>query len=152
MESVVIHHRPDRGPFRDLVPERVGIMALKIVTAPATVLGLALDHLPELLGRDQGPGVRTRAGLSAPLPARGGSRWPAVDRGRIGGGGLGRVGGVHVEPLFPIGDRWLEGLPQRCDCRPCVRRERIPEGLWERGMIRHAAVVPISSCKSNNGP
>jgi hypothetical protein len=89
MEPVLIDHRLDRWHFGDLVPERFGIIALEIVTAPATVRRLALDDQAELLRRDQGSGMMAMAGLPAPPLPRRGSRGSSFDRGGIGGGGLG---------------------------------------------------------------
>ena len=120
-----------------------GSSPCEVVAAPAAFGRLALDDLAELLGRDQRPGVTTMAGLPAPLLARGGSRWPSLDRGGIGGGRLGGVGGVLVEPLLQVGDPPLEGLHQRRDRRLRLGRERIPDGLWERWLILHAAVLLI---------
>ena len=131
MEPVLVHHRLDRRHLGDLVPERLGVVAVQGVAAPAAVRRLALDDLAELLGRDQRPGVTAMAGLPAPLLARGGGRGPSLDRGGIGRGGLGGVGGVLAEPLLQLGDPPLEGLHQGRDGRLGLGRERIPE--WPVG-------------------
>jgi hypothetical protein len=79
MEPVFVHHRRDRRDFGDLVPQRFGIIALEVVATPAAARRLALDDLPELFGRDQGPGVMAVAELPAPLLARGGSWGASLD-------------------------------------------------------------------------
>ena len=113
---------------------------------------LALDDLTELFGRNQGTSMMAMTGLPAPLPARGGGRRPALDRGRVGRGGLGGVGRVLVEPFLQVGDPPLQGAHQGEDSRLRVGRERIPEVLWEWWSIRHATVVAISGRKRNSGP
>jgi hypothetical protein len=88
MEPVIVHRRFDRRHLGDPVPQRLGIVAVEVLAAAATVRRPALDDLAAPFGRDQGPGVMAMAGLPAPLPARGGGRWPSLDRGRVGRGGL----------------------------------------------------------------
>ena len=144
MEPVLVHRRLDRRHLGDLVPQRPGIVAVEVVAAAAAGRRLALDHLPESFGRDQGSWVMAMAGLPAPLAARGGGRWPSLDRGRVGRGGLGGIGRVLAEPLLQAGDPPLKGLHQGHHRRLSVGRERIPDGLWERRRIRHAVVVAIS--------
>jgi hypothetical protein len=107
VEPIFVHHRLDRRHLGDLVPERAGIIAVEAVPASTARRRLTLDDLPELLRRDQGPGVVAMAGLSAPPLARGGSRRAALDRGRVGRRGLGGVGRVLVESLLQIGDATL---------------------------------------------
>jgi hypothetical protein len=79
MEPVFVHHGEDRRQFGDLMPERFGVITGERVAAPATSGRLAVDDLAESLGRDQGTGMATMAGLSTPLLARGGSRGAAFD-------------------------------------------------------------------------
>lgn len=142
MEPVLVHHGLDRRDLGDLMPERLGVVAVQRVTTPAARRRLAVDDLPEPLGRDQGSGVTAMTGLATgPLP-RGGSRGTAFDRGGIGGRGPGGVGGVPVEALLQVGDALLEGLHQCRDRRLSFGCERIPDGLWERWLNLHAAVVP----------
>jgi hypothetical protein len=52
MEPVFVHHRLNRGHLGDLVSDRLGILAVQLVAAPAAMLGLALDDPTELFGRD----------------------------------------------------------------------------------------------------
>ena len=82
MEPILVHHREDRRQLGDLMPERLGIIAGEGVAAPAALRRLALDDLADCLGRDQGAGMTSMAGLAAPLLARGGGRGPSLDRGR----------------------------------------------------------------------
>ena len=152
MEAVLVHRRLDRRHLGDLVPQRLGVVAVEIVAAATATRRLALEDLPESFGRDQSPGVMAMAGLPAPLAARGGGRRPALDRGRVGRRGLGGIRGVLAEPLLQLDDPPLEGLHQGHDRRLGVGREGIPDGLWERRLIRHAAVVAISRRKRNSGP
>jgi hypothetical protein len=121
MEPVFVHHRLDGWDFGDLVPERLGVVAVQLLAAPAALLRFALDTLPELLGRDQDSGMMAMTGLPAPLLPRGGSRRSSLDRGGIGGRGLGGVGGILVESLLQIGDPLLERLHQRRDRRLSFR-------------------------------
>lgn len=113
MEPVFVHHGGNRRHLGDLMSERLGVLTGQGVTAPAAFRRLAVDDLSELLGRDQGSGVVTMAGLSAPLLPRGRSRRSSFDRGRVGRRGLGGVGGVLVDPLLQVGDPPLKGSEQR---------------------------------------
>jgi hypothetical protein len=144
MEPVFIHRRFDGWDLGDLMPERFGVVAVQRLTTPAARLRLAVDDMPELLRRDQGSGVPAMTGLPTGLLSRGGSRGTAFDRGRIGGRGPGGVGGVLVEAFLQFSDALLEGLHQRRDRRLSFGCERIPDGLWERWLVLHAAVVPAS--------
>ena len=141
MEPVLVHHRLDRRHLGDLMPDRFGVITGEGVAAPAAWRRPALDDLAELLGRDQGAGVAAMAGLPAPLLARGGGRWPSLDRGGIGGGWPGGVGGVLAQPLLQLGDPPLEGSTS-AETAACASAERvIPERLGERRLILHAAVL-----------
>ncbi len=90
MEPVLIDDRLHRRHFGDLVAEWFGVIAVKVIATPAAAGRPALDDLPELLGRDQGPGVMAMTGLPAPFLPRGGCRRSSLERGRIGGRGLGQ--------------------------------------------------------------
>jgi hypothetical protein len=117
VESILVHHGEDRRQFGDLMPERLRVIAVEGIAAPATFGRLALDDLAESLRGDQGAGLTSMAGLATPLRARAGSRGASLDRGGIGRGWLGGVGGVLVEPLLRFGDPPLEGIGQRRDGR-----------------------------------
>ena len=80
MEPVLIDDRLHRRYFGDLVAERFGVIAVKVIATPAAAGRPALDDLPELLGRDQGSGVMSMAGLPAPLLPRGCRRRSPLDR------------------------------------------------------------------------
>src|SRR4051794_17812228 len=85
MEPVFVHRRLDRWQFGDLMSDRLGVVALQRLVAPAAFGRLAVDDSPELLGGYEGTGLATMAGLPAPLLARGRSRRTSLDRGGIGG-------------------------------------------------------------------
>jgi hypothetical protein len=110
VEPVFVHDRLDRGHFGDLMSQRCGIIAIEVVTTTTALRRLAVDDLPEGFGRDQGSAMVAMADLPTPLPAGGGGRRSSLDGGRIGGGWLGRVGGVGVEPLLQVGDTSLQTL------------------------------------------
>jgi hypothetical protein len=121
MEPVLVHRRPDRRQFGDLVSDRLGVIALQRLVAPAAFGRLAVDDVAELLGGYERAGLAMMAGLPAPLLARGGDRRTSLDRRGIGGGRLGRVGGVLVDPLLQVGDPPLEGLHQHRHRRLSLR-------------------------------
>ena len=110
------------------MPERFGSIAVRIVAAATALRRLAVNDPPELLGRDQGSGVMAAAGLPAPLPPRGGGRWPSFDRGRVGRRGLGGVGGVLVDLLLQVGDAPLQGREQRPNGGLGLGRNGVPKG------------------------
>jgi hypothetical protein len=100
-----------------------------------------------LFGWDQRPGVSSVPGLSPALAPGGRDRRSPLelDGGRIGGRGLGRIGGVEVEPRLQLGDRLLqlgdpslqraEGLQKR---GLSLGRDGVPERFrdrWVRGHI-----------------
>ena len=152
MEPVLVDHRADRRQLGDLMPERLGVVPGQGVAAPAASGRLALDDLAQLLGRDQGACMTSMAGSSAPLLARGRGRGPPLDRGRIGGRGPGRVGRVAAALLLQCGDPALEGVHQLRDGRFGLGREGVPDGLSERRVVRHAAVLRVPRLGSNIGP
>ena len=143
MEPVLVHRRLDRRHLGDLVPQRPGIVAVEVVAAAAAGRRLALDHLPESFGRDQGSWVMAMAGLPAPLAARGGGRWPSLDRGRVGRGGLGGIGGVLAEPLLQA----RRSAARRTAPRPSPPPERRARAYprWPVG----AAADPSCRCCSD---
>jgi hypothetical protein len=88
MESILVHRRPDWWQFGDLVSDRLGVVALQRLVAPAAFGRLAVDDVPELLGRDKRTGLTLMAGLPAPLLARGRSGRTSLERGGSEEGGL----------------------------------------------------------------
>ena len=151
MEPILVDHRPDRRHFGHLVSDRLGVVAMQLVAAPSALGRLAFNDLPELLRRDQGSGLVAMAGLAAPLLSRGRNRWSPLDRRGIRRRRLGGVGGVLVDPLLQLGDPSFEGSHHRNNRRLCVRRERIPEDLWQWWLIRHVNVLLNSGRRCNIG-
>jgi hypothetical protein len=100
MEPVLVDHGVDRRQLGDLMPERLGVITGHSGAAPAALWWLTVDDLADLLGRDQRADVTAVAGLTASLLARSRDRSTALDRGGIGGGRPGGVGGVPAQPLF----------------------------------------------------
>ena len=151
MEPVFVHRRLDWWHLGDLVSDRFGVIALQRLTAPAALGRLAVDDLADLFGRDKGAGLALMARLSASLLARGRGRRPSLDRGRIGRGRLGGVGGILAEPLFEVGDSLLKGLHQPGDGHLRLGRKCLPESLRDRWLSHHATVLQNSSRKGNIG-
>jgi hypothetical protein len=56
MEPVFVHRQPDRWDFGDLMSDRLGIVALRHLVAPAALGRLAVDDVAELLGGDEWAG------------------------------------------------------------------------------------------------
>jgi hypothetical protein len=139
MEAVLVHRRLDRRHLGGLVPPWLGIVTVEMMATAAAVRRPALQDLPDPLGRDQGPGVMTMAGLPAPLPARGGGRRPALDRGRVGRRGPGGIRGVLAEPLLQLGDPLLQALEPSSEGGLGLGRHGLPQRLRDRGRLAHAA-------------
>ena len=103
------------------------------------------EFFAELFGWNQRPGVSLVTGLTSALaPGRRDRRSPLeLDGGRIGGGGLGRIGGVEVEPRLQLGDRLLQlgdpSLQRAEDLQKrglSLGRDGVPERFrdwWVRG-------------------
>ena len=150
MESILINDRLDPGQFGDLMDQRRGVVAEQSMTTATTGVRLAVERLADLLGWDQ-----VRAGLAMPgLPAaflpggRGGGL--ALHPDRVGRGGLGRVGGVELEPGFEVIDSGFQrsdlltmNLDQRQDRRLEFGRGVVPEMIRERRRGCHSnKIVP----------
>jgi hypothetical protein len=110
MESVLIDVGTDRRDLGDLVPYWIGVVSLQRGAAASAVRRFDLDGLSDLLGWDECSGMALVTGLSSALSSgRRGRRSPLELDGRgVGGGGLGRVGGVQVEPGLQLGDPLLQ--------------------------------------------
>ena len=88
------------------------IFAVQVVAAPPAGTGLAIAARPEFLGRDQRAERLGMAGLCAAASSGGRSRRLALQSDGIGGGRLGRVGGVLVEPALKLVDPLVEGVQE----------------------------------------
>ena len=152
MEPVLVHHGADRRHLGDLMPERLGIVTGEGVAAPAALRRLALDDLADCLGRDQGADVTVMSGLAAPLLARGGGRWPSLERGRVGGGRPGGVGGVPAQPLLQLGDPTLDAIEGGGEGGLHIGRDAAPEGFGDRRCGTHVAGIRDGRRSSNSHP
>ena len=147
MQLVFIDDGADRRHFGHLVTERFGISAVEVLTALPAVSWLALDHLAELFGWNQGANTAKVTGLPAPILPRGRSGRSPLDRRGIRGRRLGGVGRVFVEPFLQGGNPLLEGTHQFQDSRLGFRRKRVPNFLWQWWLSRHAALLLNSDRK-----
>jgi hypothetical protein len=138
--------------------QRFGVVAPKSLTASATRLRLAVDGLAQLLRRHQGTMGLAMSPLATSLLAAGWSGRPPLHPDRIGRRGLGRVGGVELEPCFEIADPRFQGdVPllhrhdDSSDGRLSVGRHRTPEVVRDGQRIRHNADIVPSSATFNTG-
>ena len=118
MVSVLVDDRLDPGQFGDLMDQGLGILAAQGVATAAAGTGLTVGGRAEFLGGDQGPKRFAMAGLSPALSRGRRSRRLALQADRVGRRGLGRVGGVELEPGleiahdgFQLSDPILHRLP-----------------------------------------
>ena len=99
----------DFGQLGDLMPDRLGVLAVQLVAAPPALRRLAVDNPAKLLGRDERAVMTAMAGLPAPFLARRRGRRPSLDRGGIGGGkwkGKGKMASVDgVGSMRLLGQR-----------------------------------------------
>jgi hypothetical protein len=145
VEAVFINVGADGRDLSDLVSQRIGIVPLPCGATASALCRLDLEGLSKLFGWDQRSGVSLVTGLSTALaPRRRGRRSPLeLDGRRIGGGGLGRIGGVEVEPRLQLGDRLLQlgdpSLQRAEDLQKrglSLGRDGVPERFrdwWVRG-------------------
>ena len=117
VQAVLVDDRLDPGQFGDLMDQEIGVLPVQCV-ATAAGRGLAVAGGAEFLGRTK---ARNALGWPSCPPRfrRGGRRGRlAFQADRVGGRGLGRVGGIELEPgleiavLFQRGDRILEGFQE----------------------------------------
>jgi hypothetical protein len=101
MQLVLRNLRPDRWQLQDLVAERVRVLTMKGVPAPTTLHGLKGLGV---IGREEGPLLPLVPGLATTPAARSRARGTAVDGGRVGGGGPGRVGRVLIQSVLQLVD------------------------------------------------
>jgi hypothetical protein len=146
VEAILIDVGTNRWDLGDLVSQGLGIVPLERDATASALRRLDLEGLSELFGWDQRPDVAFVARLSSALaPGRRDRRSPLeLDGGRIGGGGLGRVGGIEVEPRLQLGDSFLQvgdPLLQRSndglDGRLGFRRNGVPQGFRDRRVRAH---------------
>ena len=141
MQPVLIDVGLNRRDLGDLVPERVGVVTLERGTTPAAVGRLDLVRVPELFGWDESPGVAGMSWLAATLPPGGRCGRPPLelDRGRVGRGRLGGVGGVLAEPDLQIRDPLFQGDDDGQDGRLGFRRHGLPKRFGDRRVRAHTA-------------
>jgi hypothetical protein len=144
MQAVFVHDRLDFGEIDDLMDQRCGILALEGVSAIPAGTGLAVAPGAELLGRNQAAERLGMAGLTAAAALRRRCRWLAFDADGIGGGGLGGVGGVELEPglqiadaLLQFPDPLLEGVQEGQEGRLSFRWHGVPERFGDRRLRNH---------------
>jgi hypothetical protein len=101
MQLVLRNFRPHRRKVQDLMAERVWVLAAKRMAAPAAMRGL--EGLG-VIGREEGSLLPRVPGLTTTPAARRRARGPALDGGRVGGGGPGRVGRVLIQPALQLVD------------------------------------------------
>lgn len=92
MEPVFINDGTERRDFGDLVPQWLGIVAVKLLTALAAGRRLAFNDVTNLFGGNQGADTTLMTGLSSSFLPRRGNRRGTFDCGRIGRGRLGGIG------------------------------------------------------------
>jgi hypothetical protein len=151
MEPILRDDGLDRRDLGDLMEQRLGVLTGQVMAAAAAVRRPTVEDLVDLLWGDQDPGVTAMAGLSAPSLAGGSGRRSSLDSGRVGGRGLGGVGGVLVEAFFEAGDPLLELDDDPGDDSLGLGREDVPDGLRDRSRPGHATVVIRWMPKGNPG-
>jgi hypothetical protein len=118
VKAVFIDIGTDRRDLSNLVSQGIGIVSLQRSATALALRRLDLEGLTKLFSWDQRSGVSLVTGLSSRLASgRRSRRAPLeLDGRRIGGGRLGRIGGIEVEPRLQLGDPSLqssEGVPER---------------------------------------
>jgi hypothetical protein len=134
MQAIFIDDRLDLRQIGDLMDDGYGIIAVEMVAAPTARDRLAVAGGAELLGRDQRAERLGMARLSAAVASGRRSRRLALQADRVRGRGLGRIGGVELEPSLQVGDSLLqlgdpspEGLHDCQNGRLGFRRYGVPE-------------------------
>ena len=108
MQPVLVDDRLDPGQFGDLMDQGIRVLPQQRMATPSARIGLAVGGPAEPLGRDQDPGGPAMPGLAAPLaPALGPGRL-ALQADGVGRRGLGRVGGIELEPGLKVADALLQ--------------------------------------------
>jgi hypothetical protein len=144
MQSVLVDQRLDPGQVGDLMDQGGGVHAVQRLAAAPARIGLAVGGRAELLGGDQGAERLAMAGLPAALPPGRRGRRLALQADRVGGGRLGGVGGIELEPGLEITDRGLQGgdpivhrLPGLQEGGLGVGGHGTPERLRDRKLLTH---------------
>src|SRR5262249_6389261 len=105
MQLVFGNFGADRWQFQDLVPVRLGIVAVQGMAAAGTGARLARD---DLVRRQHGTLLLAMAGLPATRSTRRRFGWSAFDAGTITGRRPGRIRGVLLQTLFEFCNASLE--------------------------------------------
>jgi hypothetical protein len=158
MKPVLSDDRLDPGQFGDLMDHGFGIVTGEpLATAPAGGRP-AVERLVDPLGWHQDAPGLAMSGLAAALLPAGRGRGLPLHPDRIGRGGLGRVGGVELEPGFEVTDprlQFINLLPHRQECggdgRLGVRRHLGPEFLGDGRWVDHDEGIVASSATFNPG-
>jgi len=79
----LVHHGADRRQPGDLMPDRLGVIALQHLVAPPALGRFAVDDVAELFGGHERVGLASMAGLPASFLARSRSRRTSLERGGI---------------------------------------------------------------------
>ena len=153
VEAVFIDVGTDGRDLSDLVSQGIGIVSLQCGATALALRRLDLEGLSKLFGWDQRPGVSLVTGLSSALaPGRRDRRSPLeLDGGRIGGGRLGRIGGVEVEPRLQLGDPPLqrgEDVPKAQLAPREGRCSKAIQGLGDEGSYRRYYVATVQSVRA----
>jgi hypothetical protein len=159
MESVFGDDRLDLGQFGNLMDQGSGVLPGESMATPATRTRLAVEGLADLLGRDQGAVGFAMSALPATLPAAGRGGRLALQADGIGRGGLGRVGGVELEPRLEVTDPRFEFVDPLLhhqehggDGRLRARRHLGPEFIGDGQRVRHDAGIVSRSAIFNPSP
>ncbi len=133
MEPILIDDRFDLGQFSDLMNRGFGVVASELLTASAASGRFTVDRLADLLGRYQSAVSLATSWLHAAFPSSRTSWRLTLQPDRIRGRGLGRVGGVELEPVlkiidarFKLGNALFVDRNERKNRRLEFRRRRVP--------------------------
>ena len=96
MQPVLVDDRLDLGQVGDLMDQGRRVLAVQRRGRNAGRNRACSHGTPEFLGRDQRAERLGMSGLSAAVSSGGRSGWLSLQADRIGGGRLGRVGGVEL--------------------------------------------------------
>ena len=142
VEPILVNDRLDPGQFGDLMDQGFGVVAGEFMTTAAAGVRLALEGLADLLGWYQGSPCLAMSRLPTAFLLAGRGRGSPLHPDRVGRGGLGRVGGVELEPRFQvedssfeIGDPLLHSTEHCRDRRLGVGRNLVPELIRDRKRV-----------------